>query len=925
MKLLQKAKNIAKDITDTLKELAKYKNISALSISYDEYKNTKSNINYKKLNKLIDFSHPSFSSILPYRYFWQEKNLFINEHSMGFGLELTVFCGADEKLVNSIADLLRYRISDDIDLQFILWGSNQVGDIIDNACQHQATNSIYSDLARESTRYYKKSASYGFSNKLDLPVTLREYRLFAFLSKSSTYNEEALSAIELARENFTVELGSMGVSFINLTQENFLPILRSWINPDIKNITPCSYKHENYSTLNEQAVDKSFELINEPERLTIEVSSENNEFKNNWLKNESDENNKLKDNELENEISCKNKLQNNEPENIKNESEDNEKYETKTKNLTIYNSSEITQTKITNLSLRALPEEFALWQSPDNFFNVFRSSQAIRCPFLISMHARLIPQVKAKSNAQSMYLNIDKKANSVYAKYISGTKDAALEWKKIRDDLASDTVRLANVYFNLVLFSSPNDEKKDESAAISSYRCNGIELFNAKYMQLQSFLATLPFVMSEGIFQDLKKAGRLKTLTTWNLANLLPIVADFKMCRSGVLLSSFRNQICFFDMYSDALPTANYNIAVAATSGAGKSFLVQNILSHVLSINGKCFVIDLGHSYRKFCEIVGGTYLEYHCLRLNPFTNIININESSEQIRDLFSVLASPSGSLDDVQEEYLRQAIINAYASAQRNTKIDDVINALQNLNSKRQDNRIEDLIVLLGRYSTTGPYPNIFNEYSAIAPESSFVVLELGELENKPDLMKAVLFALILNIEEQMYLSPRNQPKMVVIDEAWRLLSGDNKAAARFIEKGYRTARRHYGSFVTITQSIEDFQKSDEAKACWNCSDIKIIMLQNSKAFDDFMLSHKDYFDPYVTALIRQFKEAKNNGFSEFMLQTGRIQSFCRLFVDPFSRVMFSSSGKEFAAVEDYQKQGLSITTSILKVAKENYPDEF
>jgi Type IV secretory pathway, VirB4 components len=84
-------------------------------------------------------------------------------------------------------------------------------------------------------------------------------------------------------------------------------------------------------------------------------------------------------------------------------------------------------------------------------------------------------------------------------------------------------------------------------------------------------------------------------------------------------------------MYSNYLPTANYNVAVAATSGAGKSFLVQNILNYVLSINGRCFVIDLGQSYRKFCEIVGGTYLEYGSLNLNPFTNLHNINESSEQ------------------------------------------------------------------------------------------------------------------------------------------------------------------------------------------------------------------------------------------------------------------------------------------------------
>ena len=90
------------------------------------------------------------------------------------------------------------------------------------------------------------------------------------------------------------------------------------------------------------------------------------------------------------------------------------------------------KTKITNLSIRSLPDEFALWEGPDNFFNVFRSSQAIRCPFLISMHSRIIPQVDAKSKAQSMYLGMDKKAMSIYAKYFPGTRETALEWKKIR-------------------------------------------------------------------------------------------------------------------------------------------------------------------------------------------------------------------------------------------------------------------------------------------------------------------------------------------------------------------------------------------------------------------------------------------------------------------------------------------------------------
>ena len=74
-----------------------------------------------------------------------------------------------------------------------------------------------------------------------------------------------------------------------------------------------------------------------------------------------------------------------------------------------------------------------------------------------------------------------------------------------------------------------------------------------------------------------------------------------------------------------------------------------------------------------------------------------------------------------------------------------------------------------------------------------------------------------------------------------------------------------------------------------------------------------------------IKHFKEAKANGFSEFMLQLGKVQSFHRLFVDPFSRVMFSSAGKEFEAVKKYKDAGFSITESILKVAQENYANEF
>ena len=813
------------------------------------------------VKKLLKLEQPKLSSILPYRYIWEEKGLFINQHSIGYGLEITVFGGADSKLADSIADLLRYRVDDETDLQFVLWASNQVGELIEHGYQKQLERKgIFSDFAKAAIDYYQDAARGGFKNKRDWPLTLRDYRLFVFVSKKvNGYSDKIAEQLCLERESLTIELETAGIAHRKLAGDQFLSLLRSWVNPDPDNIKTVNDYQEQNTVLNEQIVDKEQELlVNEDHLLFNETAT------------------------------------------------------------------------ITNLSIKTLPDEFRLWQTPDSFFNVFRASQAIRCPFLISMHIRLIPQLKAKNDAQRNFLSMSKKARSVYAKFFSGTEEAAEEWREIRDNLAADSMRIANTFFNLMLFSKQEDTKRDESSAISCFRHNGIELYNARYVQLQSFLATMPFIMSEGLYQDLLLSNRFKKLSTQNIANLLPLVADYKLDREGLLLSSFRNQICFFNPFSDNLPTANYNLAVAATSGAGKSFLIQNLLSYVLSTGGRCFVIDLGHSYRKFCEMVGGTYLEYGSLKLNPFANVRDIKESSEQIRDLLSVLATPSGNLDDVQEEYLRQAVVDAWENKRSSTKIDDVIESLEETNVDRKDQRLKDLITLLRKYDTSGPYASVFNEYSALSSLSSkpvqgnlanLLVLELGELENKPDLLKAVLFALILNIENEIYQSPRDQSKMVVIDEAWRLLTGDNQAAARFIEKGYRTARRHLGSFVTITQSIEDFQASNEAKACWNCSDIKVIMLQNAKAFDDFMLEHDNYFDEYTVNLIKQFKEARTNGFSEFMLQLGQLQSFNRLFVDPFSRVMFSSSGKDFGAVQKYQAQGFSLAESISKVAAESY----
>jgi conjugal transfer ATP-binding protein TraC len=288
-------------------------------------------------------------------------------------------------------------------------------------------------------------------------------------------------------------------------------------------------------------------------------------------------------------------------------------------------------------------------------------------------------------------------------------------------------------------------------------------------------------------------------------------------------------------------------------------------------------------------------------LRLNPFSTVTDISRSAESIRDLIAVMASPTQGLNDVQKAHLLDAVNAAYKKNKNKANIDDVIEYLQSIDfSERNmgfDLRVDDLVTLLKKYSLKyapegSLAARIFNDPSQLQsdnPENErLIVLELGKLEKQPDLLKSVLFALILHIEEKMYHDKSNRKKICVIDEAWRLLSGSNETAASFIEKGYRTSRKYNACFATVTQQIGDFYASSEAQAAWSCAETKIIMRQNEKAFKDFLVKNPDYFDSYQQTLIKSFRPSAISGFSEFMLIQGSTSSFHRLFLDPIARNM-------------------------------------
>src|SRR5690606_27878835 len=145
----------------------------------------------------------------------------------------------------------------------------------------------------------------------------------------------------------------------------------------------------------------------------------------------------------------------------------------------------------------------------------------------------------------------------------------------------------------------------------------------------------------------------------------------------------------------------------------------------------------------------------------------------------------------------------------------ITDIYDFLKsNVPSENEENvrDMHRLAAALEPYTRHGIYASYFEGEANIAFTKNLVVLELEELKSKKNLQSVVMQLVMYRITQEMYLD-RSLKKLVIIDEAWDLMG--QGASASFIEAGYRRARKYGGAFGTITQSVEDYYKTDATRA--------------------------------------------------------------------------------------------------------------
>lgn len=819
----------------------------------------------------VNLDLPSIVSLLPYESV-DEDLLFFNKRSLGFGLHVIPATGADEALVQSMAELIKNKLPVGVDCTVMLHKHHYVSAAIERGFDPMMQQGgICQQLAQMSERYHLKAAVDGYPNGRNIAAKLSDYRVYLFFSMR--HATDASLYLNNLRSNIESELNVAGLAHARLERQHFLVLMRTLICPQLESMDWPEIEHD------------------ESLPLSHAIPSGNSLFSVHDLS-----------------VDCEGSDVDGDP----------------------------FKTRIINCHIEKWPEELGLWQTPDLFANLLRPEHGIPCSFLVSLTMRGVNQDKMIAKAKNRAKSLNANANAIQLFLNPGARDEGQDWNFIHEETSRDNVSLLPAFYNVMLFTSPDKEREVVAKAIGSYRQLGFELQQSRATQWVRYLASLPFFMTEGFFKDFEVLGLIKTMTHYNIANLMPIVADVKGSRTGLLLPTHRHQLFFLDTFDNQnLPITNFNFLTVGSSGAGKSMFQQAQILSGLALGELTYVIDLGQSYKHLCELVGGTYVDVANITLNPFT-LFDFDGNTElktgdgrldevanniQIRDLLAIMASPHVPVCDVQKSYLLDAATMCWQKKGRKACMDDVLDALRARLATREaqaDARLNDLVILLKKYGRDGLYGHLFNGDTPFVNQSKLVVFEMGGFQNNPDLLMIVMFVMIVIIQGQFYQTDRRLKKRCIIDEAWRFLTeGSNPIAANFIEQGFRTARKYNGGFGVITQYLLDTEKTIQGQAIAASSDIKIIMRQGN--FKDYVAAYPNRFNAFQQKMIESFGDVVGAGFSNLMIEAGNTYSFHRYFADPYTRLLFSSSGEEFGAIEAKIAAGVALSDAIHQVLQE------
>ena len=466
--------------------------------------------------------------------------------------------------------------------------------------------------------------------------------------------------------------------------------------------------------------------------------------------------------------------------------------------------------------------------------------------------------------------------------------------------------------FSVLLFS--DSRKAVERAAVSAqsyWDTMHFHLMEDYFITAPMFQNCLPLCAEkEAVFH----LDRYKTMTTRELPVLLPVFGEWKGTGTfHVALISRNGQLMSLSLHDS---DTNKNAVIAAESGSGKSFLLNEIIVSYLSEGAQVWVIDAGKSYKKLNEQLDGDFLQFDeasKICLNPFELIDDWKEDEDTISALIAAMASEKEKLSDFQMAGLKQILKRLWETKGQAMTVDDI--AAECLGHTEQ--RMHDIGQQLFSFTSKGGYGQYFHGHNTMRFENPFTVLELDELQGRTHLRQVVLMQLIFQIQREMYLGERNRKKIMIIDEAWDLIKSGPVSV--FIEHGFRKFRKYGVSAIIATQSLNDLYENPVGRAIAENANMMLLLGQKPETIASIRDSGRLVLSEAGFNLLSTVASV-GGVYSEIFVKSGHTGvGVGRLIVSNFEKMLFSTAPEDVNAIENYTNQGLNVTDAINHVLRD------
>lgn len=464
-------------------------------------------------------------------------------------------------------------------------------------------------------------------------------------------------------------------------------------------------------------------------------------------------------------------------------------------------------------------------------------------------------------------------------------------------------------------------------------------------MQEESYLNPTMLVMSLpfGLYPDrttLRLLERDFRMPAKAAVLMAPVQTDFRGGgRPALLYTGRKGQLITLDLFDPRIN--NYNFVVSAESGAGKSFLLNNLCQQYYACGALIRIIDIGGSYRKLCTLCSGRYIdigEEH-LVLNPFDMGLAMDGDDKQSAIAMAVAivaemanASTRKGVTTSEWNLLKSAVQWTIDTGRAERGIDAVREwlgtypELVNSDLDRVSHLLptaRELAFNLRDFGSDGAYGHYFNGPSTLDIRSDeFVVLELERLKAMPDLFNVIVMVVVNALTQELYLSARDRPRFVLCDEAAQFMTrSDGQDLSRLAEafgQGYRRARKYRGSFGIVLQSMNDLLLFGGTGQVILENAATRFLLQGStydRAVENKILDYSGF----VLDLLKSVRNSKPN-YSEVFIDSPLGLGIARLVVDPFSYWINTSAPEDVAAFESLIRQGASPLEAVCQLAGVN-----